>query len=919
MKGYDKKYVWLFAMLAALLLLGVSLVMDEEGGVKKDEPFESINSIAANRQNEVVLIADAQQTITKLNADGTLRFRDDLKQVPEEGLSNFTDAALDEQGNVYALITQLDSFGLHALSERIVRYTPEGEPDRVIYQEEYGEKSEHQRIGTIRSLQTSGDRLSFYVVDKSEIKLFEYSPAESEASLAYRVRLPEGVYPSEIVGVQPGQTFLSTKKGEIYKIESELADGQARMSGPLYFHSQKAPGNKTPPRNLQLDSHGRLYFFNDDQNRLERLDPMRPQIVETVVSEDGWKRLNGAFSDEFPAFFLTRDDGMLLASDSSLLVLDAKGNLRSQQSAPYLGKYGQTSYWFWWAELGVFCCLLIAVQFVLFRLFQIPLIVKQMLVIIPLVIAPIFLQVEGTQMTLRFIEAENQNDLRLQTYVSSHLIDGGYLHKLSSADDYMNEDYKALLAGLERLEVPGDDSVNRGLYKTLYKYENGKLFLIMDDNDRVEMFQKIPLDDDFRRVLIDGKIISGRSQDRTGYWVYSMAPLYDSANKLVGILELGREMNGISMQHSGMSRMLAKEAAVVWAICGCLFFLFSWLTYRNIRNLQLSVSRMGKGDYDVVAKVRSMDEIQKLAESFNQMARRIRQYIANITRMNEANNRFVPQQFLHFLGKDSILDVRLGDQVEEEMAIMRMSAHAFYEMSIRLAPEETFRFINAFLKRFAPVVKEHDGIITEYQGPGVLALYPKNARDAVNAAIQMRRILEKYNEQRVSEHFEPIEINIALHHGPLMLGIIGEEMRMEANVISDHVHVAETLERMTVTLGARILISAPIFKGLAEPEAYQYRDLGWIQIEGKNEPMHLYDVYEGDPEHIRSLKEETKELFEQAIQMYQNGRFRDARSAFLQVIKQNRWDQAARLYFYNCDEYAQKGAEQHWAGELKIS
>ncbi|MNY43365.1 hypothetical protein D3C86_1783170 [compost metagenome] len=90
-------------------------------------------------------------------------------------------------------------------------------------------------------------------------------------------------------------------------------------------------------------------------------------------------------------------------------------------------------------------------------------------------------------------------------------------------------------------------------------------------------------------------------------------------------------------------------------------------------------------------------------------------------------------------------------------------------------------------------------------------------------------------------------------------------------------------------------------------------------MDGVKEPLHLFDVYQGDADTIRALKEKTKALFEQAVMFYQVGRFYDAREAFLMVLKQNRQDKAAQLYFYMCDEYFGKGTTGEWNGTLSVS
>lgn len=914
-----KKYTKLITILALFIGIGLVLVINEERIEPKDEPFQKINQVVTNQADDVVMVTRAKQMLKRLNADDSLRFRNELEQVPEQGLATYSDIAVDQHGVTYALITQLDSFGLRAIAEKIVMYDDDVDDERILYEKEHHSQNDYFQIGTVRSLQVVNDQLYFYVYEHPRLKLYQYLPEEGTSEILREVQLPADIFLNEITGVHEDRTFFSTKKGEIYRLNMQASPMHPQVTGPLYVHHEQSYLNKTVPTHLQTDTQGRLYFFNEDQNQIERLDTSNPATVEVVITPEQMEQAGMTDGTSLTSFGLNPDGDMVLASDRQLVFLDATTKNTRLLTAPLTSEMDQWLFRLWWIGFGFDLVLLVMLSILLFRLFRLPLILKQILVILPLIYVPIYLQMESRALTFHFIELENQTDLRLQTYVSAQLLNGDLINRIQSSGDYMSEAYRQLRTNMDTLKVPGDEEVNRGLYRTLYKIESGQVSIIMDDDDELHMFDRLPFDQDFKQVVEQKEVTSATMMDRSGYWVYAMAPIYDSNNQIVGVLELGREMNGIKMQHNEMSRQLSKDVAMVWIVCALLFFLFSWFTYRNIRKLQMSVERMGRGDYDVVAKVRTMDEIQRLAEHFNAMTAKIRQYIANMKRMNEANDRFVPQQFIQYLGKESILDVELGDQVEQEMAIMRMSMPDFYNMSQRLPSEETFQFINAFLKRFAPVVTNHRGMIVEYLDPGVLALYPKGVDDALLAAIEMRQALEIYNERRAAKGKAGIDIQIGLHYGSFLLGIIGEETRLEANVISDHVHMVGTLEEMTKMLGSRILASEAMMQRVRDRNVYQYRDLGWILLPGKHIPYRLYDVYQGDPEEIRLQKEATKEMFEQAVMMYQNGRFHDARAAFLQVIKQNRWDQAARLYFYMCDEYAQQGVEEKWSGELRIT
>nr|WP_243735003.1 adenylate/guanylate cyclase domain-containing protein [Paenibacillus turpanensis] len=345
----------------------------------------------------------------------------------------------------------------------------------------------------------------------------------------------------------------------------------------------------------------------------------------------------------------------------------------------------------------------------------------------------------------------------------------------------------------------------------------------------------------------------------------------------------------------------------------------TYILLSSITKLRNSVAEIAKGNWDAIVTIRTRDEVSELGDSINFMAGEIRDNINKLEKLSQAYYRFVPQQVLQLLGKKTILDVQLGDQVEDTMCTMVCNIRNFYLLSKQLSPEQNFNFVNSFLKRFGPYVREHQGIVNNYLGPGFLALFPEQGDGALTACIEIRRELSSYNQHRGNSGYEPVDLGIGLHKGPLRLGIIGEEQRLENNIISEHVNLSATLERLSAPLGACILITESVIQSLTHPAAFQYRSLGMIWSEGLLEPLQLYDVYQGDPETIRSLKEATKMQFEKAVMLYQRGRFFDAREAFLSVIKQNRQDKAAQLYFYVCDQYFQSGTSTEWNGTLFVS
>jgi adenylate cyclase len=211
-------------------------------------------------------------------------------------------------------------------------------------------------------------------------------------------------------------------------------------------------------------------------------------------------------------------------------------------------------------------------------------------------------------------------------------------------------------------------------------------------------------------------------------------------------------------------------------------------------------------------------------------------------RLTDAFARFLPSEFLAILEKGSVKELSLGDHTLKEMCVLFSDIRSFTSISEKMSPEATFRFINSYLGRMSPIVRQNGGFVDKYIGDAIMALFACHPAEALKAAIQMQREVDAYNEGRAKAGYPPIAIGIGLHKGKLSLGTIGEARRMETTVISDAVNVASRLESLTKKYGAKILLSGPFFKAASESLSFESRFLGRIRVKGKKAPIAVYEV-----------------------------------------------------------------------------
>ncbi|NJN46711.1 MAG: response regulator [Candidatus Competibacteraceae bacterium] len=138
----------------------------------------------------------------------------------------------------------------------------------------------------------------------------------------------------------------------------------------------------------------------------------------------------------------------------------------------------------------------------------------------------------------------------------------------------------------------------------------------------------------------------------------------------------------------------------------------------------------------------------------------------NITKTQLIVDKFVPTDFLRQLDKKSILDIRLGDNVEREVSILFSDIRSFSSFAEQATSEQVFSYINFYLNKMGPLVRHHGGFIDQYVGDAIVALFCNSPDDALQSAINMLSFLKTYNEAALFDNnLGPIRIGIGLHFG----------------------------------------------------------------------------------------------------------------------------------------------------------
>ena len=387
-----------------------------------------------------------------------------------------------------------------------------------------------------------------------------------------------------------------------------------------------------------------------------------------------------------------------------------------------------------------------------------------------------------------------------------------------------------------------------------------------------------------------------------GTWLAVVTPIVNPVDgQVVGVIEVSMTTTKMEDDVAQNSRGVITRMVAVLIVIYLVFYVVLYFVLRTMKRLKLGATELMHGNYGHVIQCNSVDEVHDITMAFNEMSTQILRKMREMDLVNRGYYRFVPSAMFNILDKKSILDVELGNQNKIETTLLTMTTSGFQNKLNVMDNDAFFRFVNKLFHYVIPSIEAHDGVIEKYSESKLVTLYRDSSVAALSSAVEIIRKLKEFNAEWLTVSQEPVSVNFALHRSVITIGIIGHDNRFNTTIISDQIKMLFALEALGKQLGVIIMATDEI---IAEAKDYKRRVVGYIQV--KNEIIKLYDIFEADDYELQQAKKQTKGMFEDAIRLYYEGDFYNARAMFISIIKQSYYDLAAREYLVLCDSHLQK-------------
>jgi class 3 adenylate cyclase/tetratricopeptide (TPR) repeat protein len=188
------------------------------------------------------------------------------------------------------------------------------------------------------------------------------------------------------------------------------------------------------------------------------------------------------------------------------------------------------------------------------------------------------------------------------------------------------------------------------------------------------------------------------------------------------------------------------------------------------------------------------------------------------------------------------------DKIEGErkqVTVMFCDMEGFTSLTEKLGSEEMYSVMDQVYEILIHKVHDYEGTVNELTGDGIMALFgaPIALEDApqraIRSALAIHREINKFSDQLKSEKkMPPIKMRIGIHTGPVIVGTLGNDLRVEFKAVGDTVNLASRMEGLADS--GTTYVTEDTFK-LTEG-FFRFEALGEKKIKGKEEPVKVYQV-----------------------------------------------------------------------------
>ncbi len=233
-------------------------------------------------------------------------------------------------------------------------------------------------------------------------------------------------------------------------------------------------------------------------------------------------------------------------------------------------------------------------------------------------------------------------------------------------------------------------------------------------------------------------------------------------------------------------------------------------------------------------------------------------------------------------------------------------------------PEGLVTLLNEFLDEMTRMVLKYDGTLDKYEGDAIMAFWgaPISQNDhalrSCLAALNMQKRLEILRNKWAKENKPALIMRIGINTGTVIVGNMGGKDRFDYTVIGDSVNLASRLEGANKQYKSNIMISEFTYAHVKDKVVV--RELDLIQVQGKNEPVKVYELIGTTKTEMSGNKRQSLELYHEGLRLYRARQWDEANAYMQQAYSLDETCYAAQIYSERASLYKLTPPPDDWNG-----
>jgi class 3 adenylate cyclase/tetratricopeptide (TPR) repeat protein len=203
----------------------------------------------------------------------------------------------------------------------------------------------------------------------------------------------------------------------------------------------------------------------------------------------------------------------------------------------------------------------------------------------------------------------------------------------------------------------------------------------------------------------------------------------------------------------------------------------------------------------------------------------------------------------------------------------------FTAFSEKLDPEQVHRIMDGAFRILMNEIHEYEGTINQFTGDGVMALFgapvahEDHAQRACHAALTIQRAMIEYGKTVISDFGVNLRMRVGLNTGPVVVGSIGDDLRMDYTAVGDTVNLAARME--STAKPGKVLVSGNTYRRARRH--FAFAPLGKVKVKGREDPVDVYELMDKIEKRKSGID---RQIFSEMV-----GREKELNNIEIQVLK----------------------------------